>query len=256
MKLIKKISIVDSIVEQLLEAIRSGQLKSGEKIPSERQLTVTLGVSRTALREAIKRLESLGVLTVRQGDGTYLNDRAEQQEKMIRQEIQNLFSLGDVGINDFVDGRILIESRAAALATERATDEELLALESLKNQMESNITSPETYVRLDLEFHRSLIKMAHNPVLLRFAWAIEDLMSEQVRRSVLTQETLAASQKAHVEVVEALKSRNPKSAEKSIANHLQKIPTRFISAALNRSPSATNQKPTADVLHESRPGEA
>lgn len=235
MKTVKKISIVDSIVEQLLEAIRSKQFSPGEKIPPERELTVALGVSRTALREAVKRLESLGVLSVRQGNGTYVNNSAEQRERVFRQEMQTLFSIGDVNIRDFVEARVLLESKAVALAAERATDEELDRLAHLQNCMEKNLDNREEFLQYDMEFHRYLLKISRNPVLLRFAWSIEDLLREQIKRSVTTHENLKDAFDAHVQIVKELRLRNPVRAEQALQNHLDKISVRLLSAVLSRT---------------------
>ena len=233
--MVRRVSIVDSVVEQLLEAIRSKRFVPGSRIPSERELTAALGVSRTALREAIKRMESLGVLSVRQGDGTYVNDSAEHREKVFRQEMYTLFSLGDVDIRDFVEARALIESKAAALAAERATDEELDHLSYLQSCMESSLGSREDFLQYDLEFHRYLLKISKNPILLRFAWSIEDLLREQIKRSVVTHENLRDAYDAHVQIVHELRSRNPRKAELALLNHLDKISVRLLSVAFSRT---------------------
>lgn len=242
MKTVKRVSIVDSIVEQLLEAIRLKQFSPGDKIPPERELAIALGVSRTALREAVKRLESLGVLTVRQGDGTYVNNSADQRERVFRQEMQTLFSIGDVNVRDFVEARLLIESKAVALAAERCTDEELAQLEELQKLMEKNLENREEFLRYDMEFHRFLLRISGNPVLLRFAWSIEDLLREQIRRSVTTHENLQDACEAHVHIVKALRAKNPLKAEQALRNHLDKIAVRLLSAVLNRTRSEEEGK--------------
>lgn len=233
MKAVKKISIVDSIAEQLMEAIRIKQFAPGEKIPPERELTVVLGVSRTALREAVKRLESIGLLSVRQGKGTYVNENAEQKEQAFRNKLRTLFSIGDVNIGDLVEARILLETKAVALAAERRSEEDLRHLEELQELMEKTMGNRSEFLRYDIKFHNYIIKISQNPVLLRFALSIEDLLFEQTLRSVMTNENLKDVLKAHTKITKEIKAQNPQKAERTLKNHLEKIPTRLISGTLD-----------------------
>lgn len=233
MKAVKKISIVDSIAEQLMEAIRIKQFAPGEKIPPERELTVILGVSRTALREAIKRLESIGLLSVRQGNGTYVNDNADEKERAFRHEMNALFSIGDINIRDLVEARILLETKAVALAAERRSNEDLEHLEEIQGHMEQTLDNRGEFLRYDMDFHKYIIRISQNPVLLRFALSIEDLLLEQTIRSVMTNENLQDALQAHMDITKEIKAQNPQKAEETLKKHLEKIPTRLISGTIN-----------------------
>lgn len=237
MKTVKKVSIVDSVAEQLMEAIRLKQFAPGEKIPPERELTVILGVSRTALREAVKRLESIGLLSVRQGDGTYVNSSAKQREQVFRHEMKALFSIGDIHLKDFVEARILLESKAVALAAERRTDEDLENLDKIQMLMKKNLKNREDFLRYDMEFHKHLIAMSKNPVLLRFFLSIKDLFIEQTLRSVMTHENLKVIFEAHMEIIKEIRTGNPQEAKQALIHHLENIPTRLLSAVLKRTRS-------------------
>jgi len=242
MQTIKRISLVDSVVEHILQSIQNKRFLPGDKIPPERELTVALGVSRTALREAIKRLESLGVLTVRQGDGTYVRADAGNKEQAFRQGMRDLFSMGDIHMRDFLEARELIESKAVVLAAERATDEELRRLEHLQECMEKSVDDRERFLRYDIDFHRFLMELSRNPILLRFSWSIDDLLNEQIKRSVTTHENLQSALEAHSEIVDAVCSRNPARAEQALRSHLKKISTLLLNAVLNRTKSEDERK--------------
>ena len=241
MQTIKRISLVDSIVEHILQAVREKRFLPGEKIPPERELTISLGVSRTALREAIKRLESLGILSVRQGDGTYVRSGAENKEQAFRRGMRDLFSIGDIHMRDFLEARELIESKAVALAAERATDEELRRLEYLQECLENSMNDREQFLRYDIEFHRYLMEISRNPILLRFSWCVNNLLSEQIKRSVTTHENLQSALEAHSEIVKAVCSRNPARAEEALKYHLKRISVLLLSAVLNRTKSEDEQ---------------
>jgi GntR family transcriptional repressor for pyruvate dehydrogenase complex len=234
MKTVKRVSIVDSIAEQLMDAIHSKQFPAGSKIPPERELTVMLGVSRTALREAVKQLESLGILSVRQGDGTYVNSNAEQQERMFRSEMKSLFSIGNISMRDFVEARVTLEAKAASLAV-NAPEKELDHLSSFIETMENSLDDRAGFSDCDINFHKYIIKLSGNPVLFRFAWSIEDLLVEQIKRSIETHEHLHASLDSHIAIVEALLSKDAARAEQAVRNHLNRVPACLVSAVLKKT---------------------
>lgn len=224
---IKKISVVDAVMEQILSCVRLGQFVEGERIPSERELTTMLQVSRTALREAIKRLQSMGILTVRHGDGTYLESCARQNELLFREKLKTLFELGEVGIQDFVHARLMLENNAVRLAVERADEEDFDRLEVINKKALENISKPNVFAQCDINFHQTLCEISRNPVLIRFTLSIMDLLTEQIHRSIFNHCNLAQPFRHHQQIIDALRTRNTRLALKSVENHLKRITTQL-----------------------------
>jgi GntR family transcriptional repressor for pyruvate dehydrogenase complex len=221
---IRRINVVDAVMEQILACVRDGQFREGERIPSERELTESLNVSRTSLREAIKRLQTMGIVIVRQGDGTYLDPSARRNEAMYRQKVRTLLDLGEVGIRDFVQSRIMLESAAVALVVERADAEDIARLSALSREMAADLSDRRRFAQNDLKFHQSLCEFSRNPVLTRFMFSITDLLTEQVQRSVFNHVNLEQAGRIHREIADALTARDAQRATRAVKEHLERIP--------------------------------
>jgi len=125
---IKKASLSDIVIEKIKAAIRNGELKPGDRIPSHDILCKRWGISRTTIREALNKLESVGILTKYQGRGTYINDITA--DKMISgSEFGTL--LGRAAVLQLLEARKLVETVIVGLSAERRTMEELEVLQEL-----------------------------------------------------------------------------------------------------------------------------
>lgn len=229
---IKKVNIVDSIVDEMLNKIKEGKFKPGEKIPSERVLTQEFGVSRTSLREAFKKLELLGTITIRQGDGTYLNDSF--QDNIIQNEIKKLFTVGNINVTEYLEAREHLEIKAAGLAAQRATQEDIENLSKIITELEQSIHNPETYQEKDFEFHTAIIRTAKNMIFNQFWSFLVPLITEQQRRSTDIAGMMKNAILGHKSILDAICSKNSKKAEKMMADHLAMIPGRLLSEVSRR----------------------
>ncbi len=232
MSSLKKVKIVDSIVEEMLNKIRSGEFKPGEKIPSEKVFTQEFGVSRTSLREAFKQLELLGTITIRQGDGTYLNDSA--QDQLIQNEIRTLFTVGNMNISEYLEARKTLEIKAAGLAAQRATAVDVEKLGKIVNDFENSIDDPEVYKELDFEFHQSIINTAKNRFISQFWTLLIPLIKEQQSRSNYITGVTNNSVISHRALLDAIISKKSKVAERCMDEHLSMIPGRLLSEISRR----------------------
>lgn len=159
----------DGVVRQLEELLLSGIYKSGERLPSERDMAVNLDVSRPTLRQGLKDLEARGLIVSRQGGGTYVGNLFGSifSESMI-----NLFRTNEDAASDYLEFRREIEPVSARLAAQRATksDRELLA-NVIKRMEKAHAAddaqhSSELASELDVEFHLAIGEMAHNAMLM------------------------------------------------------------------------------------------
>lgn len=149
------------VYELLLDLIISGKLKVGEMLPSERILAEELGVSRTVLREAIKSLETRGVLTVTHGKGIRVNP-------VNGSDISHAFMLylkrqdQEVPLMDLLEFRNIVEPEIVKLAAAKADDGDILRLEKIVGRMQEAIDTVDQFNRVDLEYHLELAKITRN----------------------------------------------------------------------------------------------
>lgn len=217
---IHRMKVSDGVVEHITSLIMSGDLKSGDKLPAERDLAASLGVSRTALREAVRTLSLMNLVSVRQGEGTFIEDIVPGS---FMKPLSPMLSMGNMNILELIEARRIIEPKAAALCAERATQEELAAISYLVSEMNPEMSRIKRFNDLDLEFHMSVARGSHNSVIVATLEAIRDALYEQVEE---IQSLPGAAERAlgfHRSVADALSSRNAKKAEKLMVDHMADV---------------------------------
>lgn len=159
-------SVTDEAIHEIKQLIVTGRVAPGDRLPSEKELSVQLGLSRSSLREAVRALSLLRVLDVRHGDGTYVSSlRPELLVGVLESAVELL--QGRTLLDVFVLRRIL-EPAATALAASRITERELLEVQVCLRSMEG-LTEPEEFVAMDLEFHDRLVRASGNETLAALA---------------------------------------------------------------------------------------
>ncbi len=160
---IKKSNTPLLIVQQILDTLKSGDLKPGDKLPSERELCRMFGVGRSSVREAIRILVVMGYLESHHGKGTYLR-KFDGMVDLSLDEWEN--SLKKVPIVDLMEARVLLEAGLVRIVAERAEPEDFEHLSALITAMD-NAESDQEYLDIDLRFHMSLADMTNNVVLMK-----------------------------------------------------------------------------------------
>lgn len=221
MERIKRFRVVDAVLEAMLDAIQNGRFTPGQKIPSERVLTQEFGVSRTALREAFQKLEQLGKITIRQGDGTYLNFPVPEN---LCGDINTTFNLGESGMNQYLEARESLEIAAVRLSIERVSEEDIEFLNQLVKEQASYIKDPATFTQLDFKFHHALVQAANNNIILQFWMSIAPLIQEQLSRVSTVPGMLERALKHHKRIIEAISLEEPRKAENTIREHFGSVP--------------------------------
>lgn len=216
-------SRTDDVVDRIKRMILAGELRPGERLPVERDLAETLGVSRGSLREAIRALSILGIVIARQGDGTYVTSLDVSRLLAPMGFVVDLHGPGQVRHVHAV--RRLMESEAARLAATRITDAALAEAKALLDEAERILVhAPQEHERLieiDIAFHRIIVSHTDNPVL---AGVIESLASRTVRdrlwRSLREEGVDHRTHEEHVAIWRALQARDSECARIRMANHL------------------------------------
>jgi GntR family transcriptional regulator, transcriptional repressor for pyruvate dehydrogenase complex len=208
---------IETIVSTLKQLILEGKLPSGSDLPSERELATQLNVSRYSLREALRAAQAHGLIQLRQGKRPRVLDTTSEAA---REVFGIAMRLSNVRLSDLITARISLERDIAAAVAERTTDELLLRLESLNNDMEHHQDDIPFCAEKDYEFHDTLVEASGNPVFKMML----DPVAHHLRNSRLTTLRLTGIERAligHRNIIEALRQKNPERAREAMQGHLQ-----------------------------------
>ncbi len=219
-KPLKRQSVADLVARRVLDMVTSGVLKAGEQLPPERELALTLGVSRPSVREAIRGLSILGVVRTRQGGGAYIS---ELDADALLGPIQFFLSLEDVNIRELYDARSLIESDVARRAAENISQGCLDEITEILEMQKGLLDDPIAFRESDFAFHKVIWRGSNNAFLKRIGESLNVMGLEFRRRAAEKPEILAQSYEDHLALFEAIKSRDADRAAKAAERHMQNV---------------------------------
>lgn len=202
----------EMVAKALRELALSEAAGDGMRLPSERELAERFGVSRVVIREAVRTLESDGLLKVKKGasGGTFV---CRDLGKPLGTSISNLLQGGSINLTHLFELRLMLEPPATAQAAARATAEQLTELERILAESRAGFADENLLRRLNLDFHRQLVRMADNPLLAFLCDKVLDLMVEQIKART----SLSTSQAVvpwHERILAALKAGDAAGASK------------------------------------------
>ncbi|MDO6588798.1 GntR family transcriptional regulator [Loktanella sp. D2R18] len=214
------------VIRQIEGLILRGILRPGERLPSERELSDRMGVSRPSLREALADLQSRGLLTSKAGAGVYV---ADVLGSAFAPALVTLFSTHVEAVFDYISFRRDMEGLAAERAARLASDTDLALINTIFQKMEAahEKRNPADEAFLDADFHLSIIEASHNIIMLHMMRSMYELLREGVfyNRSVMfkqrtTRDTLLGQHRA---INEALQARDPAAARSAVEAHLNYV---------------------------------
>ena len=214
---IKSTRIYEEIVRQIKQMISEGRLKSGDQLPPERDLANKFVVSRTSVREALRALESLGLIEIRPGEGTFV--RKVSVEALIEPLALVMLSHREA-IGELFEARHLLEPAIARLAARRATAEEIDEMTRILEEQAKEIAAGRTGLAQDAAFHAAISSAAHNRAITRVVHAIMDLLSQSREESLNTPGRPIRSHQDHQRVLAAIVQHDEESAAKAMLEHL------------------------------------
>lgn len=220
-KLVQTSRLYEQIVQQIEESIMKGELKQGEQLPAERELARRFGVSRTAVREAIKALHEKGLVEAYSGRGTFITNGTSHA---IRQSLDRIIKIGQPdGSACLVELREILEPGIAALAATRAEEQHFATMREAIDVMDRARQDPDAFIEADLDFHLSLAEAAGNPLILSLIDSIVDLLREQRMRIFRIEGGPERGQYHHKRILEAVEHRDPLGAREAMRAHLQQV---------------------------------
>jgi GntR family transcriptional regulator, transcriptional repressor for pyruvate dehydrogenase complex len=224
-KKIKPKKIYEEVAEAIYEMIRTGQVKPGEKLDSVQQLAENFQVGRSAIREALTSLRAMGLVEMKQGEGTYVNEFDTNQ---ITFPLSTAILMNKEDIAQLLEVRKIIEIGTAAAAAKKRTSHNLTMMEMALEEMKSAQGDEALGEKADLQFHFALAGAAQNPLLLSLMSHVSGLMGEtmkETRRVWLfsKQTTVERLYEEHKDIYEAIKEQDEEKARKFMLVHLDNV---------------------------------
>jgi GntR family transcriptional repressor for pyruvate dehydrogenase complex len=213
--------LYEQIVNQIEQSIITGQLKPGDQLPPERELAQTFGVSRTAVREAVKALREKGLVEAHPGRGTFITDGTSQA---IRQSLDRMVKIGQAGgPARLIEIRQILEPEIAARAALRASDKDVAALREAFAAMEAAGDDADRYIEADLDFHLVLAETVDNPIVLALIDSIVVLLREHRVHMFHVHGGPERGQFHHRRILEAVERHDADAARRAMQAHLQQV---------------------------------
>ncbi|HHW43400.1 FCD domain-containing protein [Desulfofundulus thermobenzoicus] len=224
LKPIKTKKIYEEIIEQVKQLIAEGVLNPGDKLISEKELAEKLQVGRSAVREAFRALEAMGIVEIRPGGGTYVR-RVEPQAIISVLSLVLMMDRDTTG--ELMELRKILEVESAGLAALRHTPEELAQMEEALNQMEADIASGEVGEKADWQFHYAVAEATHNSLVVELMNTIAGTMQRVLRTArmqlYMTPGTPQRLLKEHRAIFQAIREGRDKDARRAMFDHLDKV---------------------------------
>lgn len=237
-KLVRTSRLYEQIVQQIEESIVKGDLKPGDQLPAERDLAHRFGVSRTAVREAVKALREKGLVEAYSGRGTFITDGTTQA---VRQSLDLMVKIGQPeGSTHLAEVRAILEPEIAALAAARIQDSELTTMREAVSVMDRAGHDPQAYIEADLDFHLALAEGAANPLILSLLDSIVGLLREQRLRIFRVPGGPERGQIHHKRILEAVERHDAESARQAMRAHLLQVRDDSQAPAAKRGPTKLN----------------
>jgi GntR family transcriptional regulator, transcriptional repressor for pyruvate dehydrogenase complex len=237
-KLVRTSRLYEQIVQQIEESIVKGDLKPGDQLPAERELAQRFGVSRTAVREAVKALREKGLVEAFSGRGTFITDGTKQA---VRQSLDLMVKIGQPeGSRHLAEVRAILEPEIAALAAARIQEPELTTMREAVATMDRAGTDPEAYIEADLDFHLALAEGAANPLILSLLDSIVALLREQRLRIFRVPGGPERGQIHHKRILDAVERRDSDKAREAMRAHLAQVRDDSQAVAAKRAPGKHN----------------
>lgn len=227
---VERHTTADLVVERIAGAIRDRKLAAGERLPGEYELVEQLKVSRPVLREALARLQSMGLVDIRRGRGTFVGS-ATSLANCVRL-LRSAVTISPQELLTYAELRTAVEVQAARQAAERATEGEVAELSALLRRLDDDELPYAEALELDFQFHRKLLDIAGNPLMRNLMEVIYEFVLTQMARTTPSQRDNQLGRRLHRAVLTAVRNRDPDAAANAMQQHMQAVLKRLEASGL------------------------
>lgn len=214
---VKSVKIYEMVMEQIKDIVKRGELQRGDKLPSERDLSEKLGVSRASVREALRALQMLGLIESRHGEGNFIN---ENFENSLLEPLSIVFLLLGSKSENILELRKIIEPETAALAAKNISNEQLNELKGIMNEI-NNSTDAEICASLDKKFHYKIAQASGNNLISTIMFSVSSLVEKYIENSKIHTLNKVLVKDQHEEIWRALKTHDGVAAASAVKKHLE-----------------------------------
>lgn len=218
---IKNVKVYEQVVEQIKKMVEIGELKKGDKLPSERELVSELNVSRSSIREALRSLEIIGLIECKRGEGNFIRKNFENN---LFEPLHIIFMLEKSTSKDVMEVRQIIETESAALASKNIKDKDISILEDMLLKLK-NCNDEKKSIDLDKKFHYKIAEMSNNFILLSIMNACSGLIDLNIKgvrdNIILSSDKKEELVKQHEKIFLALKNKDSSKAYSEMRKHMK-----------------------------------
>ncbi len=217
---LKRSTLSDDLMDRLMQLIRSEEYKPGDRLPSIMAMTRRLGVGHPTLREALRKLEAIGIVEIKHGSGVYIK---RDQDMLL---VSNPIFGGAVSkklIIDLLEARMPIEIKAAGLAASHASDADIEKMSKLMETAENNLSNDAVLSPTNLSFHCEIAIASGNTVMPQLLEVLTDLFRNEHRLILSIYGDRLKDHQEHVQILEAIRNRDEVLAQKRMQTHLEGI---------------------------------
>ena len=210
-----------SVVDHLRELLESGELGPGDRLPAERELAESLGVGRNSIREALRELQSLGLVESRRGAGTFVR---AADPSLLMAPFQAVISLSQAAVDDVMEFRLAFEPEVAAMAAANAEEEDVLDLGSALRRFNWAVESDAHPLDADIAFHEAVARCTKNPLVIAVQHALNQLFAElRTRLSANSYQPDDHAPRGHQALFGAIVAGDPNAARDVMRRHLEEV---------------------------------
>jgi len=225
--IIERKKLFEHVAAHLEAQILAGKLRPGDQLPPERDLQISFGVGRPAIREALISLQKAGLLELNNGSRARVQMPTASHIFMgMAPAVRQMLSTSD-GHRHFQGARLFFEAGLARVAAKSATDEDLAALKGALEANRAAIDDRDQFTATDIAFHFELAKIARNPVFIALHDQISEWLTEQRVVTLTAGGQALTAFKAHEAIYQAVVARDPDRAEDAMRNHLEQLASTF-----------------------------
>jgi DNA-binding FadR family transcriptional regulator len=216
--LLKRKTLTSQVIDHVLSLIRSGAVKPGDRLPSETELTRTLGVSRTCVREAMKALEARRLVGIRQRTGATV--LLPSSANLMNDEHFSLIMQSQAA-EELLEFRKIIEVGLASLAADKADEGDLAAMRDALERYRTELAGNHVDCGTDMSFHIALAAASRNGIAVMVWRMLAERMAQVLQRTVTVPHICEETLKDHEKIYHAVKSRDPRKAREAMREHLE-----------------------------------